>query len=151
MTLSLSSPAFSHNSNIPKKYTCDGENISPPLEISGAPKGTKSLVLIMEDPDVPKNIREDGMWDHWIVWNIPADAAEIKENSIPGITGVNTSGENKYGGPCPPDRQHRYFFKLYALYDKLNLPESATKADVLEAMWGKVIERAELIGRYKRD
>ena len=114
--MKLASSAFGYGQKIPPKYTCDAENINPPLSLSEIPSGTQSLALIMEDPDVPKNIREDGMWDHWIVFNMPPDLHEIEEGKEPrGKAGVGTSGKPGYYGPCPPDREHRYFFKLFAL------------------------------------
>ncbi len=150
-TMQISSSAFEHTASIPSKYTCDGDNVNPPLEFSEIPEGTTSLVLIMEDPDVPKSIREDGMWDHWVVFNIPTSVTSVAENSNPeGVMGKNTREENKYGGPCPPDREHRYFFKLFALDSDLDLKEGATKAQVEEAMIGHVLEVAQLIGRYER-
>lgn len=149
--MKLTSPAFEHGGKIPSKYTCDGENINPPLAISDVPPGTGSLVLIMDDPDVPKHLRADGMWDHWVVFNIPATIREIGEGKEPeGTSGVGTSGNVEYSGPCPPDREHRYFFKLYALDTELDLPEKATKGQVEKAMEGHVIEKTELMGRYER-
>ena len=149
--MKLISPAFEHEGKIPSKYTCDGENINFPLKISGIPKGTKSLILIMKDPDVPKHIREDGAWIHWVVFNIPPDTTEIQEGQEPnGIHGITTSNKLKYGGPCPPDREHRYFTKVFALDTKLNLPEGATADQVLKAMKTNVIAEAVLIGRYAR-
>jgi Raf kinase inhibitor-like YbhB/YbcL family protein len=147
----LTSPAFEHGGNIPSKYTCDGANISPPLTLSDVPPGTRSLALIMDDPDVPKHLRADGMWDHWVVFNIRADIQEIKEGKEPdGIHGIGTGGNTNYFGPCPPDREHRYFFKLYALDTALDLPEKATKQQVEKAMPGHILEKAELLGRYER-
>jgi Raf kinase inhibitor-like YbhB/YbcL family protein len=147
----LASPAFEHGGNIPSKYTCDGENISPPLTISDVPPGTRSLALIMDDPDVPKHLRADGMWDHWVVFNIPAGIPDIKEGTEPdGIHGIGTGGNTNYFGPCPPDREHRYFFKLYALDIELDLPERATKQQLEKAIEGHIIEKAELLGRYER-
>lgn len=109
--MNLSSPAFEHNSSIPPKYTCDGANINPPLVISNVPEQTQSLVLLMDDPDVPQQLREDGMWDHWVVFNIPPSTTIISENQEPpGVLGKGTGGKLGYHGPCPPDRQHRYFF-----------------------------------------
>jgi hypothetical protein len=149
--MNLSSPAFQHGGKIPSKHTCDGPNISPPLKIEGVPEGTKSLVLIMDDPDVPKSIRPDGMWDHWVVFNIPPDLKEIPEGKEPpGVPGVGTGGNTTYFGPCPPDREHRYFFKLYALDKTLDLPPKATKAQVEKAMEGHILAKAELMGRYER-
>ena len=151
MTMQLTSSEFEHQGNIPSKYTCDGANINPPLTITNIPENTKSLVLLMDDPDVPKNIREDGMWDHWVVFNIPPTTKTIFEGQEPpGIQGLNTGGVNGYGGPCPPDREHRYFFKLYALDIELDLSLSATKTEVEQAMQGHVLEKTELVGRYKR-
>lgn len=149
--MKIISRAFENESLIPSKYTCDGENINPPLEFLDVPEKTQSLVLLMEDPDVPKHIRADGMWDHWIVFNIPPNIKYISENSTPpGIVGLSTSKNSKYGGPCPPDREHRYFFKLFALDTMLELKNSSSKQDVLDALKGHVIQEAELIGKYKR-
>jgi Raf kinase inhibitor-like YbhB/YbcL family protein len=149
--MELKSSAFGHNARIPVKYTCDGKNISPPLSISSVPEDAKALVLIMDDPDVPKSIRPDGMWDHWVVFNIPVSVREIPEGKNPdGVLGRNTGGKNEYTGPCPPDREHRYFFKLYALDAALNLQKGASKADVEKAMKGHAIAQATLIGLYKR-
>lgn len=151
--MQLTSSSFQHGSSIPSTYTCDGNNTNPPLSISDVPEGTRSLVLIMDDPDVPTSIRADGNWDHWLIWNIPADTKEIPENSVPNgaVVGKNTGGDNRYGGPCPPDRQHRYFFKLFALDTLLNLPnDSTTKADLLMAMDNHILAKAELMGTYNR-
>ncbi|MEK6826540.1 MAG: YbhB/YbcL family Raf kinase inhibitor-like protein [Nanoarchaeota archaeon] len=149
--MKLLSTAFKHGGKIPSKYTCDGKNISPPLEILAAPKNVKSLALIMEDPDVPKHIRKDGMWDHWVVFNIKPDIKEIAEGNEPGgVQGMTTSGKLGYGGPCPPDREHRYFFKLFALDTELDLEEGSTKKEVLDAIEGHIVEEAVLMGRYER-
>lgn len=149
--MKLMSPAFEHEGKIPSKYTCDGENISPPLTVSDVPPETKSLALIMDDPDVPKHLRSDGMWDHWVVFNIPASMRDIKEGNEPdGIHGIGTGGNMNYFGPCPPDREHRYFFKLYALDTELDLPEKATKQQLEKAMENHIIEKAELMGKYER-
>ena len=150
-TMELKSNAFGHNARIPAKYTCDGKNISPPLSIGSVPEDAEALVLIMDDPDVPKSIRADGMWDHWVVFNIPVSVREIPEGKNPdGVLGKNTGGKNEYIGPCPPDREHRYFFKVYALDTKLNLQKGAGKADVEKAMKGHILAQATLIGLYKR-
>lgn len=150
--MNLSSPAFEHNSSIPPKYTCDGANINPPLVISNVPEQTQSLVLLMDDPDVPQQLREDGMWDHWVVFNIPPSTTIISENQEPpGVLGKGTGGKLGYHGPCPPDRQHRYFFKLYALDTAINLPEGASKTDVEQVIKGHVLDKTELIGLYKRE
>ena len=149
--MNITSPAFEHNGSIPSKYTCDGANISPPLVFSDVPEGAKGLALLMDDPDVPKSIRPDGMWDHWVVFNIDPATTEIPEGQNPaGTLGVNTGGNTAYGGPCPPDREHRYFFKLYALDTELTLSTGATKAQVEQAMQGHIIDQAELMGRYNR-
>src|SRR3989344_6061704 len=156
MTLTLTSTAFEHNGHIPAKYTCDGDRtLSPPLSLSGAPEGTKSLVLIMDDPDVPKALRPDGVFDHWVVFNIPPETREILEGATPANVGLNGAGEAAYAGPCPPRQyepsEHRYFFKLYALDAMLDLPAGTTKAQVEEAMKGHVLQEAELMGKYKRE
>jgi Raf kinase inhibitor-like YbhB/YbcL family protein len=149
--MKLESPSFSNNAKIPQKYACDGENINPPLLFSDVPAGTKSLALIMEDPDVPKYLKPDGMFDHWIVWNMPPLTSGIEENSTPaGNVGQNGRGTMQYTGPCPPDREHRYFFYLYALDAALQIPKTSNKIDLLKAIEGHVIEKAELMGRYER-
>jgi len=149
--MKLSSSAFRHGEKIPAKHTCNGKNINPPLEITDAPSGAGSLVLIMEDPDVPKDLRPDGMWDHWIVFNIPPDTRQIPEGKEPqGVHGQGTGGNLDYIGPCPPDREHRYFFKLFALDMKLDLKQGSKKAEVQRAMEGHVLEAAELMGLYEQ-
>lgn len=149
--MKLISSAFEHGGRIPSKHTCDGPNVSPHLRIEGIPAGTKSLVLIMDDPDVPRSIRQDGMWDHWVVYDIPPDVQEIPEGQEPpGTHGKGTGGNTNYFGPCPPDREHRYFFKLYALDTFLKLPAGSTKAQVEKAMEGHILEKTELMGRYER-
>lgn len=151
--MKIFSPAFLHNEKIPSKYTCDGENINPPLEFQDIPVGSKSLALIVEDPDVSKHLREDGLWIHWILWNISPDVQKIEEGSgapINSREGITTYGKPGYGGPCPPDREHRYFFKLYALDIMLKLPTSASRNDLLSEMEGHILEIAELLGRYER-
>lgn len=159
-TLKLTSSAFEHEGSIPSKYTCDGDRtVSPPLSISGVPAEAKSLVLLMDDPDVPKVKKSDGMFDHWTLYNIPSPPVggtiEIPENGpVPGDVGANTSGQLAYTGPCPPKEyepsEHRYFFKLYALDTELALPTGATKAEVEQAMEGHIIDQTQLMGRYKR-
>lgn len=152
--MKLTSPSFSHNDKIPPQYTCDEENISPPLKIEGVPANAKSLVLIMDDPDIPDFVKQKfniQVWDHWIVFNISPTTTEIKEGQNPaGTLGKNTGGKNAYGGPCPPDKEHRYFFKLYALDTMLNLSEGVSKKKVEEAMVGHILEQAELVGKYER-
>lgn len=149
--MKLISQAFEYEGKIPSKYSCDGENVNPPLTISEVPAQAQSLVLIMDDPDVPQSVREDGMWDHWVVFNIPPDTKDIPENQEPrGTAGLGTNGKTGYFGPCPPDREHRYFFKLYALDSKLDLPEGTDKLTVEKEMQGHVIDQAVLMGRYER-
>jgi len=145
--LIITSPAFKDGEKIPSKYTCDGENINPELNIEGIPEGTKSLVLIVDDPDAPA-----GTWVHWVVFNIPVppNATEIKiaENSVPGEEGMNDFKKTSYGGPCPPSGSHRYYFRVYALDTKLNL-DFATKSDVELAMKNHILAKGELIGRFR--
>ncbi len=149
--MKIISSAFENGGIIPAKYTCNGENINPPLEFVDVPKEAVSLVLTMDDPDVPAQVREDRMWDHWIKFNIPSTVRKIEEGVEPaGVAGVGTSGNLKYHGPCPPDTKHRYFFKLYALDTELDLPEGATKKEVEQAMVGHIIDQAELIGFYEQ-
>jgi len=151
INMKIEATAFLHNESIPSKHTCDGEGVSPELVFSSVPEDAQSLVLIMEDPDVPKAIRDDGMWDHWLMWNMPADTERIGEGeTAPGTVGKNTGGNFEYGGPCPPDREHRYFFKLYALDSDLSLDPQATKAALIDAMEGHILDSAELIGLYNR-
>lgn len=149
--MELKSCAFTENGKIPPQFSCDGSNINPELHISGVPKEAKSLVLIMDDPDVPEFVRKDRMWDHWVVFNIPPETQIIPENSEPpGISGRNTEGELGYQGPCPPDREHRYFFKLYALDTTLDLREGSSKKEVEVAMEGHILAKSQLMGRYVR-
>ncbi len=154
MDLTLTSIAFAEGEHIPAKYTCDGENISPPLSIADAPPDTASFALIMEDPDVPEEVRPGGIFDHWVMFNIPADTTEVAEDMLPGTPGANSSGKSGYTGPCPPSdmepKEHRYFLRLYALDIELALTEGASKDDVLDAMKGHVLATAELMGRYAR-
>jgi len=153
-TMKLTSPAFTEGGKIPSKYTCDGENSSPPLSISDVPTKAKSLVLLMDDPDIPETAKKSfnvSVWDHWVVFNVPPGTKAVSEGrNPPGVIGRNTRGNNTYGGPCPPDREHRYFFKLYALDVELDLPEGATKAEVEKAMEGHILAEAKLMGRYER-
>jgi hypothetical protein len=140
----LSSLEFDHQGYIPKKFTCDGEDVSPALMIEDIPENTKRLALIVDDPDAPA-----GTWVHWVVFNIPKTDV-IEEGEVPGKQGINDFGKLQYGGPCPPSGTHRYFFKLYALDEKLDLKEGCHKKDLLKAMEGHIIEEAELIGLYQR-
>lgn len=146
--LKVTSPAFKDNGFIPAKYTCDGENVNPPLQIENIPEGTKTLVLIMDDPDAPSCT-----WDHWIVWNILPESKAfmyIKENSVPGIQGLNSFGKHSYGGPCPPSGTHRYFFKVYALDTELKIELNSRKKGVEEAMEEHILAKGEIIGLYRR-
>lgn len=154
-TLTLTSPAFADNASIPPRFTCDGDrSVSPALLIAGVPEGTKSLTLIMDDPDVPKALHADGVFDHWVLFNISADAREIAEGGSVGVAGANGAGKNAYTGPCPPPQyepsEHRYIFRLYALDDELPLQTGATKEEVEKAMEGHIIAETRLTGRYKR-
>jgi len=142
--LNITSPAFENNGFVPSKYTCDGADVNPPLKIKDVPKGTESLVLIVDDPDAPM-----GTWDHWIVWNIPPTVA-IDEDSVPGIEGMNDFNRHSYGGPCPPSGTHRYFFKVYALDISLHLDSNVRKEDVERAMEGHILAEGEMVGRYSR-
>ncbi len=140
----VKSTAFENNGLIPSKYTCDGDDVNPALLIEGTPEGTKSLALIVDDPDARM-----GTWNHWIVWNIhPAE--KIEEDSVPGIEGVNTSGRRSYGGPCPPSGTHRYFFKIYALDTKLSVEITSRKKDLEKAMEGHILAIGEIVGLYRR-
>ena len=142
----LDSPAFKEGASIPKKYTCQGEDKSPPFKWSYAPKGTKSFVLICEDPDIPDKVKK--IWDHWIVFNIPATTNHLDENAK-GLQMVqNSAGKDEYHGPCPPDRQHRYFWRLLALDTTLDLPAGATKTEVLDKARKHMLGSAELMGTY---
>lgn len=145
--MKITSPSFAHNQNIPPKYTCDGENINPPLQFSDIPVDAKSLVLISDDPDAPM-----GTWVHWTIWNIDPKITEIVENNVPAgaIEGTTSFGEIGYGGPCPPSGVHRYFFKLYALDTKLDLQTSSKKEDLEKAMRKHILASAEIIGMYTR-
>ena len=151
MTLSISSTAFAQGQAIPAKYTCDGKGISPPLTWSGAPAGTQSFALIMDDPDAPM-----GTYVHWVIYNIPAALSALPEGMpadamLPNgsVQGPNTSRRTSYGGPCPPSGTHRYFFKLYALDAVFKLP-SADKEELLTAIEGHILAQGELMGTYSR-
>jgi len=147
-SMKLTSPVFENNGNIPKKYTCDGEAISPPLAISDVPQDALSLVLIMDDPDAPMA----GGFVHWVVFNLDPATKEIKENSKPagGIEGLNSSGKTGYASPCPPSGVHHYQFKLFALDEKLQLDKSAKREDVEKATKGHILGQAVLVGLYQR-
>lgn len=145
--MKITSSAFLPNEKIPAKYTCDGENINPGLTISQVPKEAQSLVLIVDDPDAP-----NGIFTHWVVFNIPPATVQILENSVPenSLEGTTDFGKAGYGGPCPPSGVHRYFFKLYALDQILNVPEGSIREEVEKAMEGHILEQAQIIGTYGR-
>lgn len=163
--MKITSPAFKHNEFIPKKYTCDGEDINPPLEISGVPPEAKSLALIVDDPDAPV-----GLWVHWTIWNIDPETNDIPEGGLPnGISlgdvalgpqeGTTDFGRPGYGGPCPPFNPdssvgagtHRYFFKIYALNEAIpDLDSKARKTNIEKAMEGHILNKSEFIGLYSR-
>ncbi|OGG01320.1 hypothetical protein A2Z33_05390 [Candidatus Gottesmanbacteria bacterium RBG_16_52_11] len=142
------SQAFTDGETIPAKYTCDGQDINPPLTIGNIPEGTKSLALVIDDIDTPS-----GTWIHWLVWNIePAAYLDIGENTTPAgsTTGRNGFGKSAYGGPCPPDRAHRYVFSVYALDRHLILPAGSGKQDVLNAANTRILGSARITGLYVR-
>jgi hypothetical protein len=143
--MEISSPAFKDKDSIPVKYTCDGDNISPALAITGVPPAAKSLVLIVDDPDAPM-----GTWVHWLVFDMPV-IANIREASVPGKQAINSAGRKEYHGPCPPSGTHRYFFKLFALDNKLGLMDGCSKEELDKAMGPHVIAKAEIMGLYKRN
>lgn len=144
--MKIVSSAFENNSNLPSKYTCDGENISPPLSFLDVPSNARSLVLIVDDPDAPM-----GTFVHWIIFNINPKTQEIKENSVPqsAMLGKTTLNKTDFVGACPPSGTHRYFFKLYALDTVLNLT-NPDKVALEKAMQGHILEKAEIIGLYSR-
>lgn len=143
----LASPVFVNNARVPAKYTCDGEDINPPLLISEVPANAQSLVLIMDDPDSPT-----GTWVHWTLWNIDPRIKEIGENSVPqgAMEGVTTFGSVGYGGPCPHSGTHHYVFKLYALDAEIDLLPQADKAKLLESIQSHIIAEAQLVGVFSR-
>lgn len=152
MEMRIISSAFMPMAMIPVQYTCDGDAKNPPLLFGDVPATAQSLALILDDPDVPKTLKPDGLFVHWVMWNIDPKIAGIAENSVPAgaMVGQGGSGKNEYVGPCPPDREHRYFFKLYALDTRLDLPATTGKAELEQAMQGHIIGQAELIGVYDR-
>lgn len=154
--LTLSSPAFAHNGAIPRAYTCDGKNISPPLIWNGVPTGTKSLALIVADPDAPDPANPKMIWTHWIVYNLPVTLKGLPEAAsglpppVGAVTGLNDWGRADYGGPCPPIGRHRYFHTLYALDRVLPILRHPTREVLEQAIHGHALARAELIGVYQR-
>jgi Raf kinase inhibitor-like YbhB/YbcL family protein len=153
MDFTISSTAFQNGSDIPKKFTCEGADVSPPLSWTGAPRGTQTFALIADDPDAPA-----GTWTHWVIYDLPANVTELQENvsKVDKLPNDARQGRNDfrklgYGGPCPPPgKPHRYFFKLYALDGKLNLVPGASKQEVEQAIQGHVLARAEFMGKYSR-
>jgi Raf kinase inhibitor-like YbhB/YbcL family protein len=152
MSLGLTSPAFQQGSPIPVAYSCRGRDVSPALIWGEPPAGTKSLALIMDDPDAPM-----GTWVHWVIYNIPASARGLPEAVPAGpqlkdgsLQGKNSGGQNGYNGPCPPSGTHRYFFKLYALDTALTLSSGASKDQLLKAMQGHILAQAELMGTFSK-
>ena len=150
MPLQLTSDAFTNGQSIPAKYSCQGRNISPALAWNAPPAGTQSLALIVDDPDAP-----GGTWTHWVLFNLPPDLRALPEEyAAPGdsaiLTGKNSSGFNRYEGPCPPSGTHRYYFRLYALDTTLSLAPGITKEQLLEAMDGHILAQAELMGTFSQ-
>lgn len=156
MAMTITSQAFTHNGNIPARYTCDGKDISPALDWSGLPEGTKSLALIVDDPDAPDPAAPKMTWVHWVLYNIPSStsglAEAVKSKDLPKGTqeGLNDWKRTGYGGPCPPIGKHRYFHKLYALDVVLPDLGKPTKKDLEKAIEGHILAKAELVGTYKR-
>jgi Raf kinase inhibitor-like YbhB/YbcL family protein len=156
MRLTITSPAFDPFEAIPKVYTCDGEDISPPLAWHGVPEQARSLVLIVDDPDAPDPVAPKMTWVHWVLYNLPADASgldeAVAEAQLPQGTGqgLNDWERTGYGGPCPPIGRHRYFHKLYALDQRLSDLGTPAKSELLKAMEGHVLAEAELVGTYQR-
>lgn len=154
MIFTIQSEAFPHEGEIPRKYTCDGQDLSPPLTWSGVPAGTKSLVLIVDDPDAPDPAAPKMTWVHWVLYNLPPDSTGLPEAVLhlpPGTKeGINDWKRTGYGGPCPPIGRHRYFHKLYALDTVLPDLGKPNKAALEKAMQGHILGRAELIGTYRR-
>jgi len=144
--MKITSSAFQEGGDIPSKFTCDGADSSPPLQISEVPSGAKSVALIVDDPDAPS-----GLFTHWTVWNISPQTSTIAEGSAPkGVHGTNDFGKSGYGGPCPPSGTHRYYFKMFALDRELDLPSGAKRPQLDAAMKGHVVAQGMLMGRYSR-
>ncbi|MGZ3331669.1 MAG: YbhB/YbcL family Raf kinase inhibitor-like protein [Gemmatimonadaceae bacterium] len=156
MSIKITSTAFQAGGSIPSKYTCEDRDLSPPLAWSGAPPGTKSFALIVDDPDAPDPAKPQRVYVHWVIYNIPAATVALAENAskkgLPkgAVQGKNDWGKAEYGGPCPPIGRHRYFFKLYALDTELTGLSSPTKGDLERVMKGHVLDSGELIGTYQQ-
>lgn len=150
--MKISSSAFADGTEIPRRYTCEGDDVSPPLSFTGTPKGAKSLVLVVDDPDAPDPARPQRTWVHWVVYNLPPTTTEISEGGeLPGGArlGINDWGKAAYGGPCPPKGRHRYFHRVYALDTVLDL-DDPTKNEIDRAMAGHVLAKGECIGTYQK-
>lgn len=143
-TMKLTSSSFADGKAIPIAFTCDGADHSPTLNVADIPANTQSLAIIMDDPDAPA-----GTWDHWVLFNIDPGVQTINDRTK-GTSGANSWGRTGYGGPCPPSGTHRYYFRLYALDTKLDLPEGATKQQVLDALPGHVVAETTTMGTYQR-
>jgi Raf kinase inhibitor-like YbhB/YbcL family protein len=144
--LKVTSPVFEPNQQIPKKYSCDSQDINPPLTIQDIPQETKTLALVLDDPDAPS-----GTFTHWTMWNLPSTKNSIDENTAPGIEGLNSMGTRGYTGPCPPpSKPHRYIFKIYALDSALDLDFDSDKSDLEKAMSGHILAEGKLVGLFSR-
>lgn len=156
MSLTLTSAVFSHHGEMPRRYTCDGDDISPPLAWTGLPAGAKSLALIAYDPDAPDPAHPLRIWVHWVLYNLPPNCAGLKEQIAPqalpagALQGVNDWGRTGYGGPCPPIGRHRYFFALYALDTLLPDMGKPSRLQLMQAMQGHILAQTELVGTYQR-
>lgn len=154
-TMKITSSAFENNGDIPSEYTCDFGKMAtnPPLEFLGVPENAKSLVLLMDDPDIPESVKQARgieKFDHWTLYGMLPNTLEIKEGEVVGAVGLNSAGSAQYAPPCPPDGKHRYFFKLFALDTNINFIKAPTQADVEAAMQGHILDQAELVGLYQR-
>jgi len=145
--MNITSSAFENKGSVPARYTCDGGGVNPPLDIKSVPTAAQSLALIVDDPDAPR-----GDWVHWLLWNLDPTTTILAENSVPvaAVQGTTDFGTIGWGAPCPPSGSHRYFFKVYALDTRLDLPATARKIDLERAMQGHILEEAQLMGRYQR-
>lgn len=154
--MQLTSPVFENEGRIPRKYTCESDDLSPPLQWTDAPGGTKSFALIVDDPDAPDPAAPKMVYVHWVLYNIPGDTTQLDENASRGtlpngtVTGTNDWQKAEWGGPCPPIGRHRYFFKLYALDTALTGLSTPTKKDLESAMQGHVLAEAQLMGTYQK-
>jgi Raf kinase inhibitor-like YbhB/YbcL family protein len=156
MPLTLTSPVFTHNGEIPQKFTCEGDDLSPQLAWSGLPAGSKSLALVVDDPDAPDPKAPKMTWVHWVLYNLPLACSGLNEGILPShlpdgtLEGVNDWKRTGYGGPCPPVGRHRYFFKLYALDTELPDLHEPDKAALLRSIEGHILEQTQLVGTYEK-